>query len=260
MKLKLQFIIATIFALAVFIPVAYGQANLTFAGGNGNPLSITLLQPVSYNITGLNCGGGGNSPIFVFDEVGNLLSTSSREVSGTINYSVNGSTPILIDTAQSGFSLNEVTINDLYIYSLSRPGVSSGDTVVLNAGTVLTTGFNFAGAPPAPGSFTTFITNSSLVKCSANGVALGTTAAPVSISGRVLTNDGRGLSNALVYLTDQEGNTLIARTNAFGHYRFADVQAGQSATVTVVSKSYQFASKVINLNEAITDLDFVAEP
>lgn len=112
-------------------------------------------------------------------------------------------------------------------------------------------------------AYTTFIVSGSTstqgALCSTNGVALGTTAAPVSLSGRVLTGNGRGLANALVYLTDQEGKSQMARTNSFGHYRFADVEAGQSATVTVVSKRYQFAPKVINLNEAVSELDFVAE-
>jgi hypothetical protein len=86
-----------------------------------------------------------------------------------------------------------------------------------------------------------------------------TTAASVSISGRVLINTNRGLANAVVYLTDAEGKTHAARTNSFGYYRFQDVQAGQTVTVTVISKRYQFAPQVLNLNEEMHGVNFLAE-
>jgi hypothetical protein len=92
-----------------------------------------------------------------------------------------------------------------------------------------------------------------------NFEAIAPTAASVSISGRVLTNSRRGLSNALVYLTDSEGNTRTARTNSFGYYRFQDVSAGQSVAITVVSKRYQFAPQVLNLNEEMNGVNFLAD-
>lgn len=86
-----------------------------------------------------------------------------------------------------------------------------------------------------------------------------TTAASVSVSGRVITSSRRGLANAVVYLTDSGGNTRTARTTSFGYYRFNDIAAGQTVTVTVVSKVYQFAPKVLNLNEEVTQLNFLAD-
>lgn len=83
------------------------------------------------------------------------------------------------------------------------------------------------------------------------------TAASVSISGRVLTSTNRGLMNAVVYLTDEQGNTHTARTNPFGYYRFEDISVGQTVIVTVVSKRYQFAPQVVNVVEDIGDLNFV---
>jgi subtilisin-like proprotein convertase family protein len=88
---------------------------------------------------------------------------------------------------------------------------------------------------------------------------MGTTAASVSVSGRVLTNGKRGLSNALVYLTDSSGGTRTARTNSLGYYRFNDIAAGQSVTITVVSKRYQFAPQIVNVNEEMSGLNFLAE-
>lgn len=89
--------------------------------------------------------------------------------------------------------------------------------------------------------------------------AASPTPASVSISGRVLTDKGRGLANAIIYLTDSEGNTLSAKTNPFGYYHFEDVQTGQAVVVTVVSKRFQFSPQILNLTEEVTQLDFVAE-
>lgn len=84
------------------------------------------------------------------------------------------------------------------------------------------------------------------------------TAASVSISGRVMTVNGRGLTNALVYLTDSEGNTRTARTSSFGYYQFSDIAAGQTVIITVVSKRYQFAQQALNVMEEINDVNFAA--
>jgi hypothetical protein len=252
MKLTLQFIIATFIVLVIYMPAVHGQANLVFSGGNGTPISITLQNSVTYT-TNLNCGNNG--PAFFFDEAGNPF--GAREVTGTMTFSINGGTALPIAETSSGFNRNDVSVNDIYVY---RGGlnISSGVTVVLNAGTITTTE-NVAAAPPANGSYTTFLADGYGVRCGANGVAVTTTAASVSISGRVLTNSKRGLSNALVYLTDSSGDTRTARTNSLGYYRFEDVTAGQSVTITVASKRYQFAPQLVNVNEEMSGLNFLAE-
>ena len=86
------------------------------------------------------------------------------------------------------------------------------------------------------------------------------TAAYVSVAGRVFASSGGGLSNALVYLTDAQGNTQTRRTNTFGYYNFDELAAGQTVVVTVVSKRFQFAPQVVNLAESVTDLNFYAPP
>jgi hypothetical protein len=63
----------------------------------------------------------------------------------------------------------------------------------------------------------------------------------------------------LVYLTDSSGDTRTARTSSLGYYRFEDIAAGQSVTITVVSKRYQFAPQVVNVNEEMSGLNFLAE-
>ena len=86
------------------------------------------------------------------------------------------------------------------------------------------------------------------------------TAAGVSISGRVLTQNGRGLRNARVSMRDQNGNIRIATTGSFGYYHFDDVESGQTYIIGVASKRFHFTSRVIQVIDNLSDVDFVAEP
>ncbi len=84
------------------------------------------------------------------------------------------------------------------------------------------------------------------------------TAAVVSVGGRVLTQDGRGISNAVVSLIKSDGAVLNASTNSFGYFRFAGVESGQTYVVSIKHKRYIFDSQAINVNEELTDLIFTA--
>lgn len=87
----------------------------------------------------------------------------------------------------------------------------------------------------------------------------GTTAASVSLGGRVMTGM-RGLVNATVYLTDQNGKTRAVRTGPFGYYRFTAVAVGETYVLSVVSKKYSFTPQVISVTEDIDNLNFTALP
>ena len=78
----------------------------------------------------------------------------------------------------------------------------------------------------------------------------------VSVSGRVSISGGRGLHNAFVILTDGLGVARRVITNPFGYYRFVNVQAGATYTISVASKRYQFTPRVINVTDNLTDVDF----
>jgi hypothetical protein len=97
-----------------------------------------------------------------------------------------------------------------------------------------------------------------IVDIGAFEVQLGTTAATVSVSGRV-TARGRGISNAVVHLTSQSGEILTARTNRLGYYTFSELAAGETYIFNVFSKRYQFDPKVISLTEDLSELDFTAQ-
>ena len=134
---------------------ARAQGMLTFSGGNGAPLTLTLNAPVTYVIT--TAADAYNGPSFNFQGVGNVfhLSNVGTAASGTIAFTINGRAAQTVNTLNSGYGYGDLTAADAYIYG-AMPGVAVGDTVVLQAGTLTTSG-NFAGAPPASGSYPTFI-------------------------------------------------------------------------------------------------------
>ncbi len=82
-------------------------------------------------------------------------------------------------------------------------------------------------------------------------------ASEVSISGRVSTPDGRGLRNAVVSITDSLGVRRTATTSSFGLFAFDSVRAGEAYVIGVSSKRYRFASQTIQVNNTLTDVNFV---
>jgi hypothetical protein len=85
------------------------------------------------------------------------------------------------------------------------------------------------------------------------------TAASAMITGRVLTPKGTGLAKSRVSLTTVSGETFTTMTNSFGYYRFADVSSGQSVVISVASKKYSYAPKVVNVGEDLSVSDFMPE-
>jgi len=83
------------------------------------------------------------------------------------------------------------------------------------------------------------------------------TAAGVSVTGRVLTVGGQGDSGARVSITDTHGSTRTVSTGSFGYFRFDNVQAGGAYVVSVRSKRYVYAPRVLSIFDEISDLDFV---
>jgi hypothetical protein len=84
------------------------------------------------------------------------------------------------------------------------------------------------------------------------------TAAEVTVAGRVMSGK-RGIGNAQVYLTDQNGETKTAHTNSLGYYQFLEVGVGKSYTINILSKRHLFSPQVITVNEELAELNFNAE-
>ena len=91
---------------------------------------------------------------------------------------------------------------------------------------------------------------------------LAPTAAIVTVAGKVLTSNGKGIFGARVSMTDENGNVRNAMTNFFGYYRFTETPAGQTYILSVRSKRYQFNSptQVLFVGEDLTGVNFIAAP
>ena len=87
----------------------------------------------------------------------------------------------------------------------------------------------------------------------------GAAAAGFEVAGRVVTPDGRCLRNARVTMLDEGGVERSVTTSSFGYYRFDDVAAGGTYTVSVASKQYRFASRTITVTGSLADMDFAGQ-
>jgi hypothetical protein len=87
---------------------------------------------------------------------------------------------------------------------------------------------------------------------------LAPTAAMVTVGGQVRTENGRGIRNVIIGMTDSEGQIRTARTNSFGYYRFYNAAAGETYILTAKGRRYTFSqpSQVINLNEDNVNINF----
>ena len=82
------------------------------------------------------------------------------------------------------------------------------------------------------------------------------TAGGVTIGGRVMTSDGRGLTNARVSISDGMGKTTTVVTGRRGLYAFPDVQTGQTYVISVGSRRFSYQPKVIDVLDNVANLDF----
>lgn len=95
-----------------------------------------------------------------------------------------------------------------------------------------------------------------------DGPNLGPSSTLVSLSGRVTNPAGNGIRGARMIL---EGGGMaeprFARTASFGYYSFDGIATGVYM-VTISSKGHTFAmpTRVVTLNDNVTDFDFVTEP
>lgn len=79
----------------------------------------------------------------------------------------------------------------------------------------------------------------------------------VTISGRVTTPGGQNLRNAVVSIIDSNGVRRTAITSSFGIFSFDSVRTGDTYTITAASKRYRFAPKVLQIDAALSNVDFI---
>jgi hypothetical protein len=154
--------------------VAQAQAGLSFIGGGGSPLTITISAPITYTLT---AGTGSNfGPYFIFQGLGNLFPSGGTIGTSTVTFTRNGGSPRTINNISGGVMLNDVSIASL---PTTTSPLTAGDTIVLSAGAI-TTSSNVSSPAPANGLYTTFIVNNNGTTLSSNGVSSVSAPEPTS--------------------------------------------------------------------------------
>jgi hypothetical protein len=87
-------------------------------------------------------------------------------------------------------------------------------------------------------------------------------AANVSVGGRVRNSFGNGIGKTVVTLIDSNGSTRTVLTNAFGFYRFENLEAGETYTISVRNKRFAFNpdTMILTASENVENADFIASP
>jgi hypothetical protein len=171
LRLSLLCGLAALTTLATSPKAAHAQANLTISGGGGTPLALTLTSPVTYTIA--TSAAVNRAPFFNFLGVGNTFGTPTSVI-GSITYQINGGTAQPITGVSSGYTGGVLVGTDWTLWGAAFSGVTVGDTVILNAGT-LTTTTNIVAAAPANGAYSAIITSDFGAQLSGSG---GSASAP----------------------------------------------------------------------------------
>jgi predicted outer membrane repeat protein len=86
---------------------------------------------------------------------------------------------------------------------------------------------------------------------------IGPSAANVSISGRVVTGQGKGvsgISNASIVLSAPDGDSWTARSNSFGYFELTGIPADGTYLITVTHKRYTFEAQSLNVRDDVEGL------
>ena len=78
-----------------------------------------------------------------------------------------------------------------------------------------------------------------------------------TVTGRILTPNGQGLRNAVVSITDSRGVRQTTTSSSFGAYVFANVRGGETYTISVGSRRYRFAPRILLVPSNLNDVDLI---
>ena len=88
---------------------------------------------------------------------------------------------------------------------------------------------------------------------------LAPTAASVSIEGRVRTENGAGIRNVIITLTESDGTIRTTSSGTFGTFRFTEVTVGQIIVLNITAKKFSFDQPfmVLNLIDETGEIEFI---
>lgn len=224
----------------------------TFAGGTGrlhltmsvtnlstvNPLTISLFHSADFDVNGT--AGTDNATLLLPNTHHRIQDTTA----GFAEYRA-------FSPNANAFLVRPFGATTDVFGLLGNTAIDNFDNTGLPATSIdYTGGFQWDLVVPAGG------TTSVNVLLTGNVVP---TAAGVGLAGRVLTPGRNGLRNATVSLTDSRGNIRTARSSTFGYFRFEDLPVGETYVISIDSKRYTFAPRTVQLLDAVSDLELIAE-
>jgi len=224
--------------IATDVPLNYVPADLNAGARDMVVVASAYANPAA-----------GKTTLYAFDfqydslvRVGSIGGTPDSPDTGRLNTLVK---PAFSFTTGGGIGMDVGPSGTLYI---SRDGGLYSVNPV------------FTNPPPANNNQTlignyapgTFITDIS--------VARVTTAAGVTISGRLSISQGitarlSGLTNATVILTNMSGQSRTTLSGARGFFAFDDVEVGQTYTLSVRSRGYSFAPQIITVTDSLSNIN-----
>lgn len=252
-----------------------GQAALTAPLGNygGTGMTHALLSGSPAINAGQNCVidlscASNNPPVAVVsDQRGAGRSTATVIDIGAFEVSNTYVAVLPFARVNQPYSETIAPDNMSFAYALSGGGLPPGVSLTTSyaggkgedvpAATVA-----LSGTPTQTGTYNFAVTvgngmNSTVVNYR---LPVVTTAASVSIGGRVTDAAGNTVRNARVLVTDASGVTRASRTNSFGRYFFEAVTPGENARFDVFAKTAQFQTQTVFIVDTTADLNFTAQP
>jgi len=82
--------------------------------------------------------------------------------------------------------------------------------------------------------------------------------AMVSVSGRVMNSEGRGVAGAHVTITDGNGFTAQVMTDRIGNYNFNSVPSGGMYTLSAIQRRFAFTPQTIAVNDTVVGANISA--
>jgi len=150
----------------------------------------------------------------------------------------------------------------------STPGVIHiavfGTTALTGSGPLIKLKFAAVGAAgtASPLTISNFVFNGGTPQ---NSVTNGqvtiqiVTAAQASVSGMVLRQNGVGVRNARVSLTDANGDARTVRTNQFGFYQIDGLTVGETYVVDVSAKGLSFEPQVLTVTGNMNSVNLIGQ-
>lgn len=221
------------------------------------------VSSVTFGIEVADAGTGTTQPVTI-----NVYSNTGAAFPGGMRTLVGTATTTVADQTLTLLTVNVTTVvpigagRQLVLEVNSPDGVVTGNRFFIGSNAAPETAPSYISSTNC--NITTPTTYAAIdfpevhIVLNVTGTVMGTTAASVSIGGRVLSGK-RGVSNATIYMTDQNGNMRTSRTNSFGFYRFEDVEVGQTLIFNLFHKRYQFNPQVVSVMEQMSELNFTVD-